>query len=146
MKRVSSSNQSVPSVGSEFAYEDLSSLEVEKYIYRYLKDETVDGQESYVIEKIPVDKKSGYTKQISWIDKAEYRTLRTDYYDRKGELLKTFLAIGYKSYGKNYWRADRFSMNNVQTGKETELVWTDYVFTEGLTDRDFDKNRLKRIR
>ena len=146
VKRISSSNKSGPFVGSEFAYEDLSSQEVEKYTYRYLKEEAVDGMPSYVIERIPVDKKSGYTKQISWIDKEEYRTLRTDYYDRKGELLKTFVAKGYKTYGKNYWRADSFTMSNVQTGKETELVWSEYVFTKGLKDRDFDKNRLKRIR
>lgn len=146
VKRISSSNKSGPFVGSEFAYEDLSSQEVEKYTYRYLRNEVVDGLDAYVIERIPVDKKSGYTKQISWIDTEEFRSLRTDYYDRKGELLKTFTAIGYKSYGEGFWRADRFEMKNIQNGKSTELVWKGYVFTRGLSDRDFDKNRLKRAR
>ena len=146
VKRISSSNKSGPFVGSEFAYEDLSSQEVEKYTYRYLKDEVVDGQDSYVVERVPLDKKSGYTKQIVWTDKAEYRPLKTEYYDRKGELLKTFTAFGYKSYGENFWRADRFEMKNSQTGKVTDLIWSDYVFTKGLSDRDFDKNRLKRAR
>ncbi len=146
VKRISSSNKSGPFVGSEFAYEDLSSQEVEKYTYRFLREEELAGQNCYVIERVPVDKKSGYTKQIAWFDTSEYRNLKTEYYDRKGELLKTFVAHGYQSYGKNYWRADRFEMINSQTGKSTALIWENYVFTKGLNDRDFDKNRLKRAR
>lgn len=146
VKRISSNNKSGPFVGSEFAYEDLSSQEVEKYTYRYLERGVLDGQSVHVLERVPVDKKSGYTKQVVWLDVDEYRILKTDYYDRKGELLKTFTADGYQSYGTGYWRADRFVMQNHQTGKVTELVWSDYKFTVGLNDRDFDKNRLKRIR
>jgi hypothetical protein len=37
-------------------------------------------------------------------------------------------------------------MINHQTGKSTSLLWKDYQFGTGLTDRDFDKNSLKRAR
>ena len=43
VKRISSRNKSGPFMGSEFAYEDLSSQEVEKYTYRYLRDEVYEG-------------------------------------------------------------------------------------------------------
>jgi len=39
VKRIASSNKSGPFMGSEFAYEDISSQEVEKYTYKYLRDE-----------------------------------------------------------------------------------------------------------
>jgi hypothetical protein len=39
VKRISSGNKSGPFVGSEFAYEDLVSQEVDKYEYRWLRDE-----------------------------------------------------------------------------------------------------------
>jgi len=39
VKRISSRNKSGPFMGSEFAYEDLSSQEIEKYTYKYLRDE-----------------------------------------------------------------------------------------------------------
>ena len=39
VKRISSRNKSGPFMGSEFAFEDLSSFEVEKYSYKYLADE-----------------------------------------------------------------------------------------------------------
>ncbi|MDB4473797.1 outer membrane lipoprotein-sorting protein [Opitutaceae bacterium] len=146
VKRISSSNKSGPFVGSEFAYEDLSSQEVAKYTYHYLRDEEVDGMISYVIERVPVDKNSGYAKQVAWIDQAEYRSLRTDYYDRKGTLLKTFTAHDYVSYGEGFWRAARFVMTNHQTKKSTNLIWRDYVFTAGLSDRQFSQSALKNSR
>ena len=37
VKRISSNNKSGPFMGSEFAYEDLSSQEVEKYTYEYVR-------------------------------------------------------------------------------------------------------------
>ena len=53
IKRISSANKSGPFVGSEFAYEDLSSQEVEKYTYKWLRDETIDGHDVFVIERFP---------------------------------------------------------------------------------------------
>ena len=53
IKRISSSNKSGPFMGSEFAYEDISSQELEKYSYKYIKDESVDGREAFVIERYP---------------------------------------------------------------------------------------------
>jgi outer membrane lipoprotein-sorting protein len=146
VKRISSNNKSGPFVGSEFAYEDLSSQEVEKYTYKYLKDEVVDGQDCYVIERDPEDRKSGYTKHIAWIDKKEFRSIKVEYYDRKDALLKTFTAHNYKVYGDNFWRADRFSMVNHQTGKSTTLEWEDYQFTKGLLESRFNSTRLKSLR
>ncbi len=146
VKRIASNNKSGPFMGSEFAYEDISSQEVEKYTYKYLRDEMYDSQDCFIIERYPVDKNSGYTRQVVWIDKAEYRTLKVEYYDRKDELLKTLTSHGYQQYLDKYWRADRMEMVNHQTGKSTTLLWENYQFANGLGERDFDKNRLKRVR
>jgi predicted RND superfamily exporter protein len=146
VKRIASNNKSGPFVGSEFAYEDISSQEVEKYTYKYLRDETVDGVEYFVIERYPVDPKSGYTRQVGWIDQAEYRAHKIDFYDRKDSLLKTLTYHGYQQYLDQYWRPDEMRMVNHQTGKGTTLAWNDYEFQTGQTDRDFDQNALKRAR
>jgi hypothetical protein len=37
-------------------------------------------------------------------------------------------------------------MVNHQTGKSTTPSWSDYRFRTGLTDRDFDRNSLKRAK
>lgn len=146
VKRISTSNKSGPFMGSEFSYEDISSQEVDEYTYTWLRDEPLDGQDMYVIERVPVDKNSGYTKLVTWIDKEHFRTMKVEFYDRKGSLMKTLTYEGYHQYLGQYWRSDRMNMVNHQTGKSTVLEWTNYEFQTGLTDRDFDRNALKRAR
>lgn len=146
VKRISSNNKSGPFMGSEFAFEDLTSQEVEKYSYKYLREEQIEGKDYYVIERDPEDRKSGYSKQIVWYDKEKYIPVKIEYFDRKGDLLKTLTYSMYNQYLNKYWRADEMLMNNHQTGKSTRLQWRKYHFANGLTERDFDKNTLKRSR
>jgi outer membrane lipoprotein-sorting protein len=147
VKRISSRNKSGSFMGSEFAYEDYASQEVEKYTYKWIRDEVYEGQESFVVERYPVDKKnSGYTRQVTWIDKKDYRTLKVEYFDRKNSHLKTLTIKGYKKYLDKYWRADELNMVNHQNGKSTRLEFSNYKFKIGLKDSDFNKNSLKRAR
>ncbi len=146
VKRISSANKSGSFMGSEFAYEDITSEEVEKYTYKWLRDEAFAGQECFVLERYPAYKNSGYTRQVVWMDKAEYRIFKIDYYDRKNSLLKTVLYKNHKKYLDQYWYPDEMFMENRQTGKSTLLIWGKYNFRLGLTDGDFNKNSLKRVR
>ena len=146
VKRIASKNKSGPFVGSEFAFEDLSSQEVEKYTYTWLRDETYQEQDVFVIERRPVDPNSGYTRQEVWIDKAHYRLLKVDYYDRKKSLLKTLNSTGYRLYLDKFWRPAKMSMYNHQSGKSTDLLWNNYRFNTGLSDKDFTRNSLQRAR
>ncbi|PCJ57355.1 MAG: outer membrane lipoprotein-sorting protein [Candidatus Hydrogenedentota bacterium] len=146
VKRIASNNQAGPFMGSEFSYEDFSSQEVEKYTYKYLRDETLDGIDCFVIERYPVHPKSGYTRQVAWFDKAEYRAQKVVYYDRKDALLKTFLVRDWKLYRDKHWRAHTMLMENHQSGKSTRLSWNAFQFKTGLSERDFNKNSLARVR
>lgn len=147
VKRISSRNKSGSFMGSEFAYEDISSQEVEKYTYKWIRDEAYDGTECFVVASYPVDKKnSGYTRQVSWIDKSEYRVFKIDFYDRKNSHLKTLTFKEYHQYLNKYWRPDEMNMVNHQNGKSTRLTWSNYKFQVGLKARDFSKNSLKRAR
>ncbi len=146
VKRISSSNKSGPFMGSEFAYEDISSFEIPKYSYLYLRDEVVNGQDCFVLETRPQYKHSGYTKSYVWIDKSEYRLQKIEFYDRKDSLLKIQHFSDYQQYLDQYWRAHTMTMENQQSGKSTTLQWSNYTFRNGLTDKDFEKNDLKRQR
>ncbi len=146
VKRISSANKSGSFMGSEFAYEDITSQEVEKYTYQWLRDETYEGLECFVFERYPTYKNSGYTRQMVWLDKKEYRMMKIDFYDRKNALLKTQTFRGYHQYLGKYWYPDEMFMENHQTGKTTLLIWSDYKFRNGFKDRDFNRNSLKRAR
>ena len=146
VKRISSKNKSGSFMGSEFAFEDLGSQEVDKYKYQFLGEEPCgDGYDCYINERIPQYKHSAYTKQIAWIDKEHYRTVKIEFYDRKGALLKTLDFLDYKEYPGGFWRADQFEMTNHQTGKSTSLLWSNYDFDYQLDAGDFNKNALKRL-
>jgi hypothetical protein len=146
VKRIASANKSGPFVGSEFAYEDLTSQEVEKYTYNWLRDETIDGQTLFVVEATPAYANSGYTRQVVWIDSEMHQPVKIMFYDRKNSLLKTLENTEWKQHLSKYWRPGRMYMKNHQTLKATELIWSDYTFKAGLTDRDFDQSTLKRAR
>lgn len=147
VKRISSRNKSGPFMGSEFAYEDMSSQEVDKYTYKYLRDEPCgDGLTCFVTERYPTDESSGYTKQVGWVDQKEYRPIKIDFYDRKNSLLKTLTFSDYHQYLGKYWRAHTLEMLNHQNGKKSILTFSDYQFKTGLKDSDFNKSKLKRLR
>ncbi|MEQ8814670.1 MAG: outer membrane lipoprotein-sorting protein [Thalassobaculum sp.] len=146
VKRISSQNKSGPFVGSEFAYEDLVSQEVERYTYKYLRDEPCGERTCYVTERFPVYEHSGYTRQVVWIDHTDFQPRKIEFYDRKGDLLKTLDLLEYRQYLGKYWRAHRLEMQNRQTGKSTTLSFSDYAFGLGLGEGDFQKSRLERLR
>lgn len=146
VKRISSQNKSGPFVGSEFAYEDLVSQEVERFTYKYLRDEPCGKLTCYVSERYPRYEHSGYTKEVVWVDQTDFQPRKIEYYDRKGDLLKTLDLLDYRQYLGTYWRAMRLEMQNHQTGKSTTLTFADYAFKTGLDEGDFEKSRLARLR
>ncbi len=146
VKRISSRNKSGSFMGSEFSFEDLTSFEVEKYRYEYVKDEVVDGENCWVVIQYPLDKYSGYKKRIVWIDQSEYRIRKTDFYDRKDSLLKTLTLSNFVLHADKYWRPQDLEMINHQSGKSTTLHYTDFTLKTGLNAKEFNKNALKRAR
>jgi hypothetical protein len=145
VKRIASSNKSGPFIGSEFAFEDLGSWEVKKYTYKYLRDELLDGRNCFIVENTPAYEHSGYTRQVEWVDQEIYQPRRIDYYDRRGTLLKTLTFKDYQRYLGKHWRPDEILMENRQTGKTTRLIWNNYRFRAGMTEKDFGQNALKRV-
>ncbi len=128
-------------MGSEFAYEDLSSQEVEKYSYKFLKA----SGDLLTVEQDPVDLKSGYTRRLVTYNKSKgYRVEKVEFYDRKNTLLKTLTYSGYKQYKGKFWRASTMHMVNHQSNKETTLQFSAYNFDEHLTADNFTQNALKR--
>ena len=146
VKRISSANKSGPFVGSEFAYEDLLSQEVDKYSYKWLRDEACGDLQCFVVERYPLYKNSGYKRQVVWVDKDEYRIQKIDFYDRKNTLLKTLVYENYQRYLDQYWRAHVLKMKNHQSGKSTDLLTDTWQFRLGQKASMFTPARLKRVR
>ena len=145
VKRISSSNRTGKFVSSEFSYEDLGSEEVADNAHIWLEDAACahDGALTCAaVESRPKNKRSGYSKRVSFIDLDEYRVHQIDFYNRRGDLEKSLKFQDYKQYEGQFWRAHVMIMENTQTGKSTRLSWGDYSFRKGLTERDFTPQGL----
>jgi outer membrane lipoprotein-sorting protein len=146
VKRIAPANKTAPFMGSEFSYEDLASAEVEKYTYKYVGDGTAAGQPTFLLERYPVDKHSGYRRQLVWVDQDRYVALKIEFYDRRGEKFKTLISNGFRQYLKRYWRATEMNMENHRSGRRTELRWANYRFRQNLSEQDFRPTSLPRMR
>ena len=145
VKRISSKNKSGPFVGSEFAYEDFTSTELNKYDYTFLRQEPCGELTCDVVQRTPLYKHSGYSRQVSWIDTKDYQLRKVDFYDRRDSLLKTLSVLDYKQYG-DVWRFHKLAMANHKTGKSTDLVFDTYRFNVGFKENDFVKGKLTSLR
>lgn len=146
VKRISSSNKSGPFVGSEFAFEDFTAIELNKFTYKFVGAESCGDLQCDVLERLPRYENSGYTRQVAWVDQADYQIRKVEFYDRRGDLLKVLEFKDYRRYENGVWRAHLLSMSNVQTNKHTDLVYSDYNFEVELDESDFVKGRLSRLR
>ena len=146
VKRISSSNRSGSFMGSEFAYEDMGAPEVEKFTYRFLRDEACSELTCAVTERVPAQEGSAYGRQLVWQDRDELRIWKVEYYDRKDEHLKTLTMSDYQQYLDRYWQAGEMTMVNHLTGKSTVLGWTEFQFQTDLDENDFTRTGLRRIR
>lgn len=142
VKRINSSNKSGSFMGSEFSYEDIASDEAEKYSYLFLDDQVVSSRNVWIIQRIPKDEKSGYSKQITYVDKQYRQPLKVEYYDRKEELLKTATFSNYKLYS-SWWLYNKIYMINHQTKKESILIWEDRIVGAKIKNFEFTKRALQ---
>lgn len=146
VKRISSRSKTSSFMGSEFSYEDLSPVQIEKFNYKLIKEEKLDGRNTWILERRPL-KKSGISKTVSYQDKEYFGPLKVEYYDRKEELLKVAYFSDYKKYqvnGKQIFFSDKIHMKNVQTKKETIITWKERAVGKKIKPSIFRKSKLKR--
>jgi outer membrane lipoprotein-sorting protein len=141
-RRISGSNKTGSFMGSELAYEDLASAEVERFGYRYIDEPTLNGRATFHIERTPRDPNSGYSREVVWLDKEYQNPLRIDFYDRKQALLKTATFAGYRRFDR-FWRPASITFENLQTKKKTILTFDNRQLGVKLAPQTFDSARLE---
>ena len=137
-RRISSSVKSQKFAGTDFSYDDMEAkLYSEKYVPKLIKTEN----DVYVLELIPVSKKSEYSKLIAKIHKTNYYPTFIEYYDKGGKKIKE-ATFKFKKIGK-YWNNKEILMIDLKKNHKTKMIKTDVQFDIGLTDDDFTVRKLK---
>ena len=112
----------------------MSVPEAEKYTYRYLGHEHGGKLTRTVTDRIPMDKKPGYSRQVVGQDKDELRAWKLEYYNRKNEHLKTLILTNYELCLDRGRYASEMTMVKHLTGESTVSTLTDYQFGADLDD------------
>ena len=147
IKRISSQNRQGAFFGSEFTNEDAVLFpEPEKFKYKWLRDEELDGQMCFVVERYPNIDPSAYKRWVMWFDKKEFRLLKQEMYNKRDEHLKTMYYRDYKLLLDDFWFFYQLYIENHQTGKTSTVFFKYWKLQDGLKESDFSLNALKRLR
>lgn len=137
-RRISSSVKSQNFAGTDFSYDD---MEAKPYSEKYTPKLISTEEAVFVLELVPLSKKSKYSKLIVKIDKENYTPTTMDYYDRGGRKVKegtyTFVQVG------EYWNAQEMSITDLKKKHSTKMLMSDVKYDQGFTDDEFTVRKLK---
>ena len=147
-RRISSQKKSDSFMGSDLSFEDMTNREVNDYQYKILNNnascfENDQINNCYILESVPNDKSSEYSKHISWIDKTSYLSYKEESYDKEDKLLKK-KTIKY-SVIDNYSIMDELFVENVQKNHSTLLKVSEIKINLGFKDDMFHTKTIKRM-
>jgi len=143
VRRIASSERDSEFMGTDFTYSDLAGGDMDDATYRLIREESIDGEATYVVESIPTrDSNSNYSRLIQWVSKEKWLPIRVEFYDHDGELLKINTMTRVELV-QGRWTVIANEMLNVQTGHSTVILMQRFVYDEQLPDSLFSTNFLR---
>jgi outer membrane lipoprotein-sorting protein len=97
VRRIASSESGGSFMGTDFSYDDLSLMDRDIGLdtHTIVREETYSGAVCYVIQSLPKNADFQYSKMLSWIDKANYRSYKRELYDKRGNIEKVMEISSY---------------------------------------------------
>lgn len=146
MQRIAQARRSGYFMGTDFTFEDMDPENTDDFTYRHLQSETVVGHACHVIEAVPADRSaqrtSGYGKRILWIRKDILFSVKIEFYDKKGKLLKTQTNSELEELANGAWRAKRSFMDNHAKCHQTDIKVVSRDVDTKLTDDLFTARHI----
>jgi outer membrane lipoprotein-sorting protein len=142
VRRIAAQDKRSSFVGSDFTYEDVSGRDIEDDTHAIVKEEKLGARDCYVIKSTPKATDVDYSYKLSWIDKATSLPIKEEYYDKRGELYKTFSADEIKDV-KGFPTVMKRTMKNLQSGHTTDVTYIKADYNTGIEDSLFTERYLK---
>ena len=137
-QRISGSAKNGSFMGSDFTYADMESRDAKEGKKTLLPPDKVGGQEAFRVSVESTDEDSDYSKVDMWIHKTLFLPLRTDFYDRKGALLKVMTSKKIEKKNGQFV-ITHIKLANKQKGSQTSLIVDDInqdaVFSESVFEK-----------
>ena len=108
-------------MGTDFTYNDMGSRNIDEDTHTLIREEERDGQQCWVIESVPVDKREIYSRKVTWIRQDCCVAVYVEFYDKLDKLHRKLTISDIKQV-QGYWTKSHMEMQNVQTGHSTVIV------------------------
>lgn len=150
VRRMVASNKKDSFVGTDFSYGDVIGHKVGEWNHKLLGDEVVDGNPCYVIESLPktddIKSGSGYSKRKGWIRKDNFMSVKAEFWDESGQLLKTSTLTDIRKVDPEHdkWQAMRLEAVNVQTGHRTVIQYGNFKVNQKVKDDFFTTRYMEK--
>lgn len=146
VRRVSVRDPGDSFLGSDLTYGDIEDRSVDDDRYDLLAVNAKDGLELYQVEIKPKEDGALYSKKISWYKKQDTWDscvrVKTDYYDRQGNILKKQSLTWQKV--SEAWVWDSVVVDNVQTNHKSIFTIDNVEVNIGVSKRVFTERSLKK--
>lgn len=143
VRQIAADDKNSSFMGSDFTYEDVSGREVSEDTHTLKGEEVLNGKSVYAVESVPKDEKSAYySRKVSWIDQKTFLPLKEEYYDKRGNLYKTFTADKIEAI-QGIATVMQRTMANVQNGHRTVVTFGEVNYNIGLKDNIFSERYLR---
>ena len=145
VRRIATKEKGGSFMGSDFSYDDVGSGSfVEDYNAKLLGTEKYEDHDCYVLELLPKDPKDiSYSKLKRWVDKENFYSLKTEYYDKHKDLLKIMYLSEFEKI-EGLWIAKKMEMQNVQKGSKTIIISQENQLNPEIPDEMFNTRYLER--
>jgi len=140
VKRIAASDERTSFVGSHFFYEDVSGRGISEDSHKLVEE----NDTYYVVESTPKDSKAvEFTSFKSWIHKATFLPIKTEYYDDQGKKMRSYTALKVEMIG-GHPTVTAARMENHQTGGKTLMNYSAVKYDVGLPDNIFSERYLRK--
>jgi len=144
IKRIATSEKDENFAGTDFSYEDISGIKLEDYTYELLEEEVfLENERCYLLASFPKEKDSRYPKIISWVRKDNFFVIKAVYYNKKGEIEKTFKVVELEKID-GIWTSLDFFMENHKMNHKTFSKVTKVEYNIGIAEERFERKKLIR--
>ena len=135
LKRIAKGGKRNYFMGTDYTYEDLVSEAKEKFSYDRQADESLNGVAAFVVRASAKDKQlkkeSGYKSRLLWIGQEHFNIIRTDYFNRRGKLIKRQTTDKWVNVDGKAWRANISVMEHLKNKHKTITEVLDRSFKDG---------------
>ena len=150
VRRLVSSNKKESFMGTDFSYDDVIGMRVMNWRHKILNEETVDGQDCWVIESLPASDEiktaGGYARRMTWIRKDNFVMAKGETWDLSGQPYKSFhfTDIRRVDAAKGKWQAMKLEAENLDNGHRTVIQFENFKSNQGVKDEYFTTRYMEK--